>query len=818
MSPLPPEASGISDYSAELLPELAPHYRIEVIVAQDEISDVWVRTNCPIHDVTWFRRHAHEFDRVLYHFGNSSFHSHMFALLHDHSGVVVLHDFFFSNIIQYLDVTGASPHGLLKSMMHSHGWRALAEYFQGDHEAADTVRTYPCNLQVLQDALGVIIHSDYSRQLVRKWYGDQADANWNLIPLMRRLAGKVDRAKARQLLGLPEDAFVVSSFGHITSRKLSHRLLSAWLASPLAQDKKCYLLFIGQNHDDSYGTELKYAIHKAGDYRRIKITGWVDSPVFCQWLAAVDVGVQLRTQSRGETSGAVLDCMNYGLATIVNANGSLAEIDQDAVWMLPDEFSDSQLSEALSILWSNKQHRISYGQRASQVIVQHHNPHRCAAMYVKAIEENYQQANVGISGLLSTIAAQKPTLSPSEWPSLAACIAKNVPPHPRQRQLLVDISELVQRDSKTGIQRVVRSVLNHWLHNAPSGWRVEPVYATMEKSGYRYACRFTSCFLGISADWPMDEIVEAHPGDIFLGLDLQLDIVPKQITILMEYHQRGINIQFLIYDLLPLLRPNFFPTGAKEVFQPWLETVLQFDGAICISRAVSEELEAWRQVFGPKRGRPFHIRWFHLGANYNNNKPSSGIPTSASLVLSALKARTGFLTVGTIEPRKGYSQTLSAFELLWAQGIDINLVMVGKQGWMVESFVERLCHHRELDKRLFWFDGISDEYLDKVYTASTCLIASSEAEGFGLPLIEAAQHKLPIIARDIPVFREVAGEYAFYFENSNNPHVIASAVRQWLALNSSGQTPQSVDMPWLTWSQSAQQLMEIVINETSPNL
>lgn len=44
--------------------------------------------------------------------------------------------------------------------------------------------------------------------------------------------------------------------------------------------------------------------------------------------------------------------------------------------------------------------------------------------------------------------------------------------------------------------------------------------------------------------------------------------------------------------------------------------------------------------------------------------------------------------------------------------------------------------------------------------SSTCLIAASFGEGFGLPLIEAAQHGLPIMARDIAVFREVAKEYA----------------------------------------------------------
>jgi glycosyltransferase involved in cell wall biosynthesis len=125
---------------------------------------------------------------------------------------------------------------------------------------------------------------------------------------------------------------------------------------------------------------------------------------------------------------------------------------------------------------------------------------------------------------------------------------------------------------------------------------------------------------------------------------------------------------------------------------------------------------------------------------------------------------------------------------------------------MVDMLADKLRQHPELGKHLFWLEGISDEYLEKVYTASSSLIAASEGEGFGLPLIEAAQHKLPIIARDIPVFREVAGEHAFYFRGQK-PADLADAVQRWLSLNSEGLAPQSTRMPWLTWSESAQQLI-----------
>ena len=66
---------------------------------------------------------------------------------------------------------------------------------------------------------------------------------------------------------------------------------------------------------------------------------------------------------------------------------------------------------------------------------------------------------------------------------------------------------------------------------------------------------------------------------------------------------------------------------------------------------------------------------------------------------------------------KKHEQVLTAFEQLWAREIDPNLVIVGKQGRKVEALVERLRTHPELGKRLFWLEGISDEYLDKIYAA-----------------------------------------------------------------------------------------------------
>jgi glycosyltransferase involved in cell wall biosynthesis len=186
-------------------------------------------------------------------------------------------------------------------------------------------------------------------------------------------------------------------------------------------------------------------------------------------------------------------------------------------------------------------------------------------------------------------------------------------------------------------------------------------------------------------------------------------------------------------------------------------------------------------------------------------QPSNDVYQDNILELEKIKKNISFLMVGTLEPRKGHLQVLEAFECLWKEDKPINLVIVGKKGWMVDELIQRLSGHSELNKRLFWLQGISDEYLERVYSESTCLIAASYGEGFGLPLIEAAQHKLPVIARDIPVFREIAGDHAYYFK-ADKPHQLAKAIESWLFLMNNEQHPNVDNMPWLTWHESSAQL------------
>lgn len=825
VSPLPPEHSGISDYSNDLLPELMKFYTIDLIVAQKKISDPYCRAHFPIRSITWFKTHAPEYDRIIYQFGNSPFHSHMLDLLATYPGVVVLHDFYLSDMLAHEENSGQIKGIWTQYLYLSHGYGPIKErHLQSGN---DTVKNqYPCNLPVLQNALGVVVHSKFARSLAKKWYPSIAGQEWPIIPLLRKPTESTPQADVRKLLNIDAEAFVVCSFGMLGKTKLNHRLLNAWRASALAENKKCLLFFVGENNHGEYSDMLLRTIHKQGLNKQVSITGWADRKTFTSYLNAANAGVQLRTMSRGETSAAVLDCMNHGLPTIVNANGSMAELPDDAVIKLPDNFEDKDLTQALETLWKNPSKQKNFGERARKIIADDHAPKRCAEQYANAIESIYTKTETGRQGLIQALAKEEYLIkNPSNLKQMAHAMAASTPSTMGNAQLLVDVSTIIQTDLKTGIERVVVSQLFELLRMSLPGIRVEPIYFSRHDGfcHYRYARQYTADLL--KTPWLLlaDEPIDIGPADIFYGLDFCPGAVAdaEKAGIYKKWNALGVSINFLVFDLLPVLTPQFFPRGAKAPHALWLKTIASVSQRlICISEAVALELNQWlvSEEFIPER-LP-HIRAVHLGADMSSALPSYENITNTEQGLPKIP-HTGpqFLMVGTLEPRKGHLQTIEAFETLWQKGMDVTLIIVGREGWKhlpgnqrrtIPRIVEKIHRHPELNKHLFWLQDIDDADLKKLYKTSTCLIAASEAEGFGLPLIEAAQNKLPVMARDIPVFREVAGGHAFYFHGTT-PRELADALQEWCQLHTGANAPPSHNMPWLTWKESARKLTEFIL-------
>lgn len=634
-------------------------------------------------------------------------------------------------------------------------------------------------------------------------------------------------------------SFVMTT-GIVEPRKNLERLIVAYAKMPLQLRQQYQLFMVCQAKEISRSKLFTLALENGLKRDDLVLSGYVDD----QDLIALYQSCKLFVfPSLHEGFGLpALEAMACGAAVIGSATTSIPEVigRDDALFdpldtkqmaeMMQRGLSDTAYWESLRVNAALQVSRFSWdatGRRAWRAFEEALARRQADRLVIGGKDnaalqfqvagtpankrENKQpSAQTRYANLVVALTALDLPVSEADLVASAEAIAANQRSG-RTRQLFVDVSVLCEHDAKSGIQRVTRAIVRQLVDSPPSGWDVRLVRLDRSMMVYRYANQFMHGLdIGTAHVSDEDDWVDSFPGDVFLGLDLVADCVPPTEGWFAAQRRRGVKIYFIVYDLLPVLKPEWFPGFLAAVFPPWLMTLSTVaDGLICISRAVADDVHVWLDNSASTRSRELKLGYFHLGADIENSQPSMGIPEDSVEVLDALSARPTLVMVGTVEPRKGHLQAFAAFEQLWASNVDVNLVIVGKAGWGLDSLITRLGEHADQNKRFFWLQGISDEYLEKIYGVSSGLLAASLGEGFGLPLIEAAQKGLPIIARDIPVFREVAGDHAFYFEG-NTPGALANAIQTWLRLYAANKAPSSSGLTWMTWKQSAEQLERVL--------
>ena len=676
---------------------------------------------------------------------------------------------------------------------------------------------YERKIRSLKNAGLLLAISDYSRREAIEALGLKPDSVVNISTAADARFKPESRspretAVLRQGFGITRKMILYAP-GGFDSRKNIDGLITAYSLLPAELRNDHQLVIVGK-----LGDAMRRRLEQVGKHaglvaNELVLTGYVEDGDLISLYTEATLFV---FPSKHEGFGLpALEAMACGVPVIGSNSTSIPEViglpealfdplsPQSIMEKMAHALRDATFRQQLRLHGLNQAKKFSWDECAKRAL--------CALEAFVRHEEGSAHSTPGPASppaIVRAIAAISDAGVPSDTDlvRVADCIAFNAG-RDSPKQLMVDISDLVRRDAKSGIQRVIRSILRELLENPPLNTDVRPIY--FDGARYRYANVFAAAFsTAVPCRDATDEIVDFCQDDIYLALDLNIYLTTSVHDLYLRLQNHGVQLYFIIYDILLLRRPDWWPKGINVAFEAWLRSISEVaTGLICISGAVAEEVRSWLINNPPTRITGPMVSSFHLGADIENSIPTAGMPDNATVVLERMRAKSSFLMVGTVEPRKGHAQTLAAFELLWQQGLDINLVIVGRHGWLVDRLTDKLRRHPELNQRLFWLEGISDEYLQQVYAAGTCLIAASEGEGFGLPLIEAAQYKLPIIARDIPVFREVAGEHAFYFSGLD-ALALADALNKWLGLNANGLAPQSAGMPWLTWQESTQQLIE----------
>jgi glycosyltransferase involved in cell wall biosynthesis len=316
-------------------------------------------------------------------------------------------------------------------------------------------------------------------------------------------------------------------------------------------------------------------------------------------------------------------------------------------------------------------------------------------------------------------------------------------------RLLVECTQTRQGPHYTGIQRYVRRTLTHAqlllgttqalaLVAEGGAWRAFDALPSHPLEGRVQATRpapartpvFDDCTHLLLADrfW--------HTQD-WAALD-HLLAGPARITL-------------VVYDLLSLRRPQWFPAGVGERFGRYLRAVLpRAQRVVCLSHRVRLDLQAWAGEQGlpcPAASvvAPGHVAW-----------EGEAIAPPA-LPHEWRDGRQPFvLQVGTLEPRKNHALTLAAMQRLWAQGREIGCLFLGQPGWLTADWAAGLRQLPQWGGLLQWLPECGDPQLQWCYEHARAVLYPSAAEGYGLPLAEAAAAGARVIATDTAVHREVA--------------------------------------------------------------
>jgi glycosyltransferase involved in cell wall biosynthesis len=176
------------------------------------------------------------------------------------------------------------------------------------------------------------------------------------------------------------------------------------------------------------------------------------------------------------------------------------------------------------------------------------------------------------------------------------------------------------------------------------------------------------------------------------------------------------------------------------------------------------------------------------------------------------------LVVGSHEPRKNHLAVLHAAELLWREGLEFSLLLVGGNSWNSERFTATLHTLQSLGRPVHALKALSDELLWAAYATARCTLFPSLNEGFGLPVAESIASGTPVVTSNFGSMREIAEGGGALLVDPRDDHDIARALRRLLtddALHAE-LAEQARARPHRTWEDYGDETWDYLVEGNRP--
>lgn len=364
--------------------------------------------------------------------------------------------------------------------------------------------------------------------------------------------------------------------------------------------------------------------------------------------------------------------------------------------------------------------------------------------------------------------------------------------------ILFDVTKIAQNDNGTGIQRTVNEL---YRNMSSMGAEICPVQLV---SGRWITARSFECRMKKIKYDDIEYSVNVTGRKIFLP-DASWDN-----NGLLESMAGDTSVCFIVYDLIPILQPMCVFDKHQKQFTEWINKVIKSASkCVCISRTVADDLMAYYEKIKPERTHPLEIHYMHLGFDM----PKVG-GTVRKEIANFVNCGTTFLIVGTVEIRKNHYLLLKSLKRVCQAYSDkkIQLLILGRDGWKNDKFKEMYANDELIKERVLWIKDAGDYEVQWAYQNCSALVYPTMAEGFGLPLVEAAHFRLPIMCSDMPIFHEIVGDNVDYFK-LNDEESLTKTMLRWIK---SSQHPESGNIRTYTWKECAVEVVDILDNKVKP--
>ena len=327
--------------------------------------------------------------------------------------------------------------------------------------------------------------------------------------------------------------------------------------------------------------------------------------------------------------------------------------------------------------------------------------------------------------------------------------------------ILLDVTRLVRRVLKgrmlTGIDRVSMAYVQHYGHTAQAlvrwsgrSWILPPsqskalfIWLETPVSKHKGMLIILKGVLSFKTTNHLENSVLLNTGHIGLGQSDYVRLIRKH----------AVKPVFFVHDLIPIAYPEYCSPGEDKRHQEKMNYLLTLArGVITNSEATRQELIQYSQ-------------------QTHQNMPQHRVALLASAVRPGSPGmrpldKPYFVILGTIEPRKNHALLLQ----LWRHFVQSigektpHLLVIGQRGWECENVLDLLERCQIIKPVVTEISSCSDADLVTYIHHSQALLFPSFVEGYGLPLIEALALGVPVIASDLPVFREIAGDIIEYID------------------------------------------------------